>query len=84
MITKLTYYPYSLQAGGRWKRRSGMRSIYAYSDTQVFGEYPSTLLSYYKNHNIHIVKQPGDDEVMKQYPVDCFVQLLYVQLRSGG
>ena len=76
MITKLTYYPYSCKPEDVLETQKRMRSIYAYSDTQVFGEYPSTLLSYYKNHNIHIVKQPGDDEVMKQYPVD-FVSFSY-------
>ena len=53
-----------------------MRNIYAYSDTQVFGEYPSYLLSYYKNHDIHIHKEAGDDEIMKKYPVD-FVSFSY-------
>ena len=53
-----------------------MRNIYAYSDTQVFGEYPSYLLKYYENHGIHIEKQEGDDEIMKNYPVD-FVSFSY-------
>lgn len=76
MITKLTYYPYTCKPEDVLEAQRRMRSIYAYSDTQVFGEYPSTLLSYYKNHNIHIVKQPGDDQIMKQYPVD-FVSFSY-------
>lgn len=76
MITKLTYYPYTCKPEDVLETQRRMRSIYAYSDTQVFGEYPSTLLSYYKNHNIHIVKQPGDDQIMKQYPVD-FVSFSY-------
>ena len=76
MITKLTYYPYTCKPEAVLETQRRMRSIYAYSDTQVFGEYPSTLLSYYKNHNIHIVKQPGDDQIMKQYPVD-FVSFSY-------
>ncbi|MCH1941408.1 glycoside hydrolase family 1 protein [Holdemania massiliensis] len=76
MITKLTYYPYTCKPEDVLETQRRMRSIYAYSDTQVFGEYPSTLLSYYKNHNIHIIKQPGDDQIMKQYPVD-FVSFSY-------
>lgn len=76
MITKLTYYPYTCKPEDVLETQRRMRSIYAYNDTQVFGEYPSTLLSYYKNHNIHIVKQPGDDQIMKQYPVD-FVSFSY-------
>lgn len=76
MITKLTYYPYSCKPEDVLEAQRRMRGIYAYSDTQVFGEYPSALLSYYKNHNITIVKEAEDDAIMKNYPVD-FVSFSY-------
>ncbi|MFV0552710.1 MAG: glycoside hydrolase family 1 protein [Anaerorhabdus sp.] len=76
MITKLTYYPYSCKPEDILKSQQYMRNIYAYSDTQVFGEYPAYLLSYYANHNIHIVKEERDDEIMKKYPVD-FISFSY-------
>ncbi len=53
-----------------------MRSTYCYSDTQVFGEYPKYLLSYFDKQGIRIQKEAGDDEIMKQYPVD-FVSFSY-------
>lgn len=53
-----------------------MRHIYAFSDTQVFGEYPRFLLKYYENNNIHITTEPGEAEVMKAHPVD-FVSFSY-------
>ena len=53
-----------------------MRGTYCYSDTQVFGEYPAYLLAKFKNEGVEIVKEPGDDEVMKKYPVD-FVSFSY-------
>ena len=53
-----------------------MRHIYAFSDTQVFGEYPRFLLKYYENNNIHIVTELGDAEIMKAHPVD-FVSFSY-------
>lgn len=76
MITKLSYYPLTCKSEDILKAQQYMRNIYAYSDTQVFGEYPAYLLSYYQNHGIHIVKEDGDDVVMKQYPVD-FVSFSY-------
>ncbi|WP_312431579.1 glycoside hydrolase family 1 protein [Lacrimispora sp.] len=76
MITKLAYYPYSCKPEDILKAQQYMRNIYAYSDTQVFGEYSPYLLSYYKNHGINIVKQDGDDEIMKNHPVD-FVSFSY-------
>lgn len=76
MLTKLTYYPYTCKPEDVLAAQQKMRSTYAYSDTQVFGEYPAYLLSYFKNKGIHILKEEGDDEIMKQYPVD-FISFSY-------
>lgn len=76
MITKLSYYPLTPKPEDVLKAQQMMRNIYAYSDTQVFGEYPAYLLSYYKNNNINIVKEKDDDYLMKNYPVD-FISFSY-------
>lgn len=76
MLTKLTYYPYTCKPEDVLAAQQKMRSTYAYSDTQVFGEYPAYLLSYFKNNNINIVKEADDDRIMKEYPVD-FISFSY-------
>ncbi len=76
MLTKLTYYPYTCKPEDVLKAQQDMRAIYCYSDTQVFGEYPSYLLSKFKNEGIEIVKEANDDEIMKTYTVD-FVSFSY-------
>ena len=76
MLTKLTYYPYSCKPEDVLQAQQAMRGTYCYSDTQVFGEYPAYLLAKFKNEGVEIVKEPGDDEVMKKYPVD-FVSFSY-------
>ena len=76
MLTKLTYYPYTCKPEDVLAAQQRMRSTYCYSDTQVFGEYPAYLLSRFENKGIHIVKETGDDEIMKAYPVD-FVSFSY-------
>ena len=76
MLTKLTYYPYTCKPEDVLAAQQRMRSTYCYSDTQVFGEYPAYLLSHFENKGIHIVKETGDDEIMKAYPVD-FVSFSY-------
>ncbi len=76
MITKLSYYPMTCNPKDILMSQQFMRKIYAFSDTQVFGEYPKYLLSYYKNNNINIVKEENDDKIMKDYPVD-FVSFSY-------
>ena len=83
MLTKLTYYPYSCRPEDVRKAQEIMRSTYCYSDTQVFGEYPRYLLTYFKKKGITIRKEPGDDEIMKKEPVD-FVSFSYYRNLLGG
>lgn len=76
MLTKLTYYPYSCRPEDVLEEREKMRSIYCYSDTQVFGEYPRYLLTMYKNKGFHIQMTDEDLKIMKAYPVD-FISFSY-------
>ncbi len=76
MLTKLTYYPYTCKPEDVLEAQQMMRSTYCYSDTQVFGEYPAYLLARFKNKGINIVKEEGDDDLMKNHPVD-FVSFSY-------
>lgn len=76
MLTKLTYYPYTCKPEDVLEAQRMMRSTYCYSDTQVFGQYPSYLLSRFQQNGIQIKKETGDDEIMKAYPVD-FVSFSY-------
>lgn len=76
MLTKLTYYPYTCKPEDVLQAQQDMRSTYCYSDTQVFGEYPTYLLSKFKNEGIHIQMEANDLKIMKQYPVD-FVSFSY-------
>ncbi len=76
MLTKLTYYPYTCKPEDVLTAQQYMRSTYCYSDTQVFGEYPSYLLSKFKNDGINLKMEEDDLDVMKKYPVD-FVSFSY-------
>jgi len=76
MLTKLTYYPYSCRPEDVLEAQQRMRATYCYSDTQVFGEYPSYLLARFKNHKLHIQMTEEDLKIMKAYPVD-FISFSY-------
>ena len=76
MLTKLTYYPYTCKPEDVLKSQQMMRATYAYSDTQVFGEYPSYLLARYRNEGVELAMEPGDLDTMKAHPVD-FVSFSY-------
>ncbi|HFI0136725.1 TPA: glycoside hydrolase family 1 protein [Streptococcus suis] len=41
-----------------------------YTDVQVRGAYPSYMKRFFKENNIQVVFEPGDETVLKQYPVD--------------
>lgn len=76
MLTKLTYYPYTCKPEDQLECQQRMRATYCYSDTQVFGEYPSYLLARFKNHGLNIQMSEEDLKVMKEYPVD-FISFSY-------
>ena len=76
MYSLSNVYPNTCKPEDVLAAQQRMRSTYCYSDTQVFGEYPAYLLSHFENMGIHIVKETGDDEIMKAYPVD-FVSFSY-------
>ena len=78
MLTKLTFYPYTCNPNDVLAAQQEQRETLAYSDTQVFGEYPAFLTALFKKEGITIQKQLGDDEIMKMYPVD-FVSFSYYQ-----
>lgn len=76
MLTKLTYYPYSCKPEDALQAQQEMRRIYAFSDTQVFGEYPAYLLNHWKKDSIEVSMTTEDLLLMKQNPVD-FVSFSY-------
>lgn len=54
-----------------------------HTDVHVHGEYPSFMNRYFAENNIVIQKEIGDDEILKQYPVD-YVSLSYYMSKSAA
>ncbi|MDH2881789.1 MULTISPECIES: glycoside hydrolase family 1 protein [Bacillus cereus group] len=76
MITKQTYYPLTSKPEDVLAAQLDSRELYAFSDTQVFGEYPSYLLTKYENEGIKLDVEENDFDIMKENPVD-FVSFSY-------
>ncbi|WP_461199153.1 glycoside hydrolase family 1 protein [Enterococcus sp. N249-2] len=76
MITKQTYYPLTSKPEDVLAAQLDARKLFAFSDTQVFGEYPAYLLKKYENEGIHLSVESEDYFVMKKYAVD-FVSFSY-------
>jgi 6-phospho-beta-glucosidase len=51
------------------------------ADVQVRGEYPTFIQRYFREHNIKLEIQPGDLELLRQYPVD-FISFSYYMSRT--
>ncbi len=51
---------------------------YFCSDVQCRGAYPSYMSRYFKEHDITIQKQPGDDEILKAGTVDFYTFSYYM------
>ena len=54
-----------------------------FTDVHAHGEYPAYMNRFFAEKGIQIEKQQGDDEILKQYPVDCITISYYMSLLSS-
>lgn len=76
MLTKLEFYPFTCKPEDNLAAQKRMRSIYRYSDIQVFGEYPLYLLKEIENKGLQVKMEPADETILKEGTVD-FVSFSY-------
>lgn len=76
MLTKLEFYPFTCKPEDFLAAQKRTRSIYRYSDIQVFGEYPLFLLKEMENKGIKINIKDEDAQILKEGTVD-FVSFSY-------
>ena len=76
MITKRTVYPYSCNPDDVLLAQSREREVFAFSDVQARGYYPSYLLRKMELKGIKIKMETGDEEILRLYPAD-FISFSY-------
>ena len=76
MVTRLLTYPENCNPENAILALKDNRDNYLYSDIQVLGEYPRFVKNEWKNKNINVKFESGDEEILKLYPVD-FVSFSY-------
>ncbi|MDD6121743.1 MAG: family 1 glycosylhydrolase, partial [Solobacterium sp.] len=76
MLTKLEFYPFTCKPEDFLAAQRRTRSIYRYSDIQVFGEYPLFLKKEMERKNIFIKTETEDEKILKEGCVD-FVSFSY-------
>ncbi|MGE7635310.1 glycoside hydrolase family 1 protein [Bacillus paramycoides] len=82
MLCRLTTYPVTNHPDDILKAQQQNDKNLFFTDVHVNGEYPKFMERYFVENNIHIKKEIGDDEILKQHTVD-FVSFSYYMSLSA-
>lgn len=55
-----------------------------YTDVQVRGKYPSYMKKYFNDNHIELKMEPGDEEIIANYPVDFLSFSYYMSMVASG
>ncbi|OIJ21268.1 6-phospho-beta-glucosidase [Anaerobacillus alkalidiazotrophicus] len=70
MIASMLTYPYTCNPEDAFAAMEQDRKTLFFSDVQARGIYPGYMKRYFKENDITIVMEEGDEDILKQYPVD--------------
>lgn len=77
MLADCTYYPASCKPEDVVLTMQRNRMQYFFTDVQLRGEYPVYALRYFKEHDIHIEMEAGDEELIKANPMQFLAVSYY-------
>lgn len=76
MFCRLQCYPYTCKPADVLATLQDNQMNFFYNDVMVKGSYPTTILNYYRENDIHIDWVDGYEEILKQGTVD-FISFSY-------
>lgn len=76
MLADCTVYPASCKPDDVVFAMKRNRMQYYFADVQLRGEYPGYALRYFQESNIDLKMQPGDEELLKEHPMQ-FLAISY-------
>lgn len=76
MLARTITYPYTNHPDDIVEAQENNDLNLFFTDVHAKGEYPSYMERYFSENEITIVKEVGDDEILKQHPVD-FISFSY-------
>ena len=82
MLAAGVYYPLTCKPEDVFEAHEKNRESYFFIDVQSRGYYPNYALKKFEREGINIVKENGDDELLRKYTVD-FVSFSYYQTRCA-
>ncbi len=82
MLAAGVYYPLTCKPEDVFEAHEKNRENYFFIDVQSRGYYPNYALKKFEREGINIIKEDGDDELLRKYTVD-FVSFSYYQTRCA-
>ena len=81
MLAAGSFYPYTCNPDDIFQGMEKDRESYFFIDVQSRGEYPGYAKRFFKDHNLNIVMEPGDTELLKNNTVD-YIGFSYYSSRT--
>lgn len=83
MLARASHYPYTPNPVDVLKAQQANQHNLFFTDVHARGEYPEFMKRYFAENNIEIIKEAGDDAILKQYPVDYISMSYYMSMLSS-
>jgi 6-phospho-beta-glucosidase len=84
MLARMTFYPNTPNPEDVLKAQRENQDNLFFTDVHARGEYPKYMERFFIENDIKIVKETGDDEIIKQYPVDYITISYYMSLLASA
>jgi 6-phospho-beta-glucosidase len=83
MLARMSHYAYTPNPEDVLKAQKDNQDNLFFTDVHARGEYPNYMKRFFIENDIEIVKETGDDEILKQYPVDYITISYYMSMLSS-
>ena len=84
MLARMSTYPNTPNPEDVLKAQQDNQANLFFTDVHARGEYPKYMDRFFAENGIEIVKEVGDDEILKQYPVDYISFSYYMSMLSSA
>lgn len=84
MLARMSHYPNTPNPLDVLKAQQDNQSNLFFTDVHARGAYPEFMTRYFVENNIKIIKEAGDDDIIKKYPVDYISMSYYMSLLSSA
>ncbi|EDA0481482.1 glycoside hydrolase family 1 protein [Listeria monocytogenes] len=82
MLARMATYPATNNPDDILKAKYENQQNLFFTDVHARGEYPSFMNRFFQENDIHIVKEVGDDEILKAHTVDFISFSYYMSLSA--